>query len=339
MNSFEINKVLGAILGTCLTLLALNIVADALFSPEKPAKPGYLIKVAAQTGATKAAVNKKEVPLPVRLAKAEVEKGQNIAKQCQVCHDLTKGGPNKIGPNLWNIVGNARGEGRGFKFSAAMKAKGGKWSYDEIDKFLTNPRGYIPGTLMTFAGISNDQQRADVIDYLHTLSDNPLPLPKPTAKEKAAAKAAQQPAVAAQKAPAKPAPKEASLPALLSKASVDKGKEIAKQCQICHTLGKGDPNKIGPNLYDIVGNERGTDRNGYNFSAAMKAKGGKWTYDEIFKFLKDPRGYIPGTAMTFAGIGNDQQRADVIDYLHTLSDNPVPLPKAQAQNAPTAPSK
>jgi cytochrome c len=186
MNSFELNKVLGAILGTCLILLALNIGAGALFAPEKPAKPGYAIAVKTEGGGEKKEAAQAE-PLPVRLAKASVEKGQATAKQCLACHTFEKGGPNRVGPNLYGIVDEARGEGRGFNFSSAMKAKGGKWTYDELDKFLTDPRGYISGTAMTFAGIKNDQQRADVIDYLHTLSDNPPPLPKPEASNAPAA--------------------------------------------------------------------------------------------------------------------------------------------------------
>jgi len=185
MNSFELNKVLGAVLGTCLILLALNIGAGAIFAPEKPAKPGYAIAVKAGGGAkTEAAA--KEVPIADRLAKASVEKGQSAAKQCQACHTFEKGGPNRVGPNLYGIVDEPRGEGRGFNFSAAMKAKGGKWTYEELDKFLTDPRAYIPGTAMTFAGLKNDQQRADVIDYLHTLADSPAPLPQPTAQNNAA---------------------------------------------------------------------------------------------------------------------------------------------------------
>ena len=180
MNSFELNKVLGAILGTCLIVLALNIGAGAIFAPEKPAKPGYAI-AAKETGGDKHEAAAKEEPIAARLANASPEKGQQVAKQCQACHTFEKGGPNRVGPNLWNVVGGERGEGRGFNFSAAMKTKGGKWTYEELDKFLTSPRSYIQGTAMTFAGISNPQQRADVINYLHTLSDSPQPLPKPEA--------------------------------------------------------------------------------------------------------------------------------------------------------------
>ncbi len=211
MNSFELNKILGAILGTCLITLALSITAGAIFAPEKPAKPGYEIAVKEESSGEKAAAKEPEVPVETLLASASVEKGQQIAKQCQACHTFEKGGPNRVGPNLWNIVGSQRGEGRGgFNFSAAMKAKGGTWTFDELYKFLANPRGYIPGTNMTFAGLSRGQQRADVIDFLHTLSDSPLQLPKaaenapaPGAAPAAAAPAAKPEAPAAPAAPKK----------------------------------------------------------------------------------------------------------------------------------------
>jgi len=180
MNSFELNKVLGAILGTCLITLALNIAAGAIFSTEKPAKPGYAIAVKTEGGEKEAAPQ--EVPIATRLAKASLEKGQQVAKQCGACHTFEKGGPNRVGPNLWNIVGEPRGEGRGFNFSAAMKAKGGKWTYDDLNAFLTDPKKFVPGTAMGFAGIQNDTQRANVIDYLHTLADNPVPLPATASK-------------------------------------------------------------------------------------------------------------------------------------------------------------
>ncbi len=204
MNSFELNKVLGAILGTCLILLAINIGAHAIFEPEKPAKPGYMIAVAKTEGGQQAA-KKEETPLPVLLAKADAKKGERIAKQCAACHTFGKGEPNKVGPNLYNIVGDERGKDRGgFNFSSAMKSKGGEWTYEELFKFIHDPRGYIPGTAMTFAGIKNPEQIADVIAYLRSLSDNPKPLPK----AEAAAKPAEAPKDAPKEGP-KEAPKEA----------------------------------------------------------------------------------------------------------------------------------
>jgi cytochrome c len=204
MNSFELNKVLGAILGTCLITLALNIAAGAIFAPEKPAKPGYAIAVKAQGEGDKAAAKPPEEPMEAMMATASVEKGQATAKQCQACHTFEKGGPNRVGPNLWGIVGRPRASEAGFNYSAAMKAKGGTWTFGELYAFLANPRGYIPGTAMTFAGLSRGQQRADVIDYLHTLADNPEPLPKAAAATPApaAAKPGEAPKAAAP-APAK----------------------------------------------------------------------------------------------------------------------------------------
>jgi cytochrome c len=178
MDSFEINKILGAVLATCLVLLVTSFVAKAKFSPEMPAKPGFVIAVKETTAGAKEAAPAPSEPIEKLLQTASVEKGQAAAKVCQTCHTFEKNGPNHVGPNLWGIVGDKKGEGRGgFDFSAAMKAKGGTWTYDDLNQFLTKPSAFVPGTKMGFAGIQKDSQRADVIAYLRTLSDKPEPLP------------------------------------------------------------------------------------------------------------------------------------------------------------------
>jgi len=178
MDSFELNKIIGAILGTCLILLVTSFTAGALFAPAMPDKPGFAIaaKEEAHGGEGKEAAAPSE-PIEKLLQTASVEKGAAAAKKCAACHTFEKGGPNRVGPNLWGIVDRDRASVAGFNNSAPIKAKGGKWTYDDLNKFIANPKGYINGTAMGFAGIPKDSERADVIDYLHTLADNPVPLP------------------------------------------------------------------------------------------------------------------------------------------------------------------
>jgi cytochrome c len=180
MDSFELNKIMGAFLGTCLVLLSLNITAGAIFAPGKLEKPGYDIAVPETPagGAPAGGAAEPEKPIADLLASSDAAKGENAAKKCAACHTFNKGGPNRVGPNLWGVVNRPKGTEGGFNYSAAMKAKGGEWSYEDLNKFLANPKGFVQGTNMQFAGLSKGSERADVINYLHTLADNPGPLPK-----------------------------------------------------------------------------------------------------------------------------------------------------------------
>ena len=179
MDSFEINKILGAILFTCLVMLSLNIAAGAMFSPAKPAKPGYEVAVTEEPaqGAKPEATAPAE-PIEKLLASASVEKGEQAAKKCVACHTFTKGGPNRVGPNLWGIINRPKASEAGFAYSDAIKSKGGNWTIDDLNAFLTSPRGYAPGTKMTFVGLPRGTERADIIAYLNSLADSPAPLPK-----------------------------------------------------------------------------------------------------------------------------------------------------------------
>jgi cytochrome c len=206
MNSFELNKVLGALLGTCLVLVAMHIAAGEIFTPEKPAKPGYEIAVKEeqpQGGAPAAAPA--AVPIANLLASASPERGADVARQCQACHNFQEGQGPKIGPDLYNVIGRKIASAPSFNYSAALKSKNATWDFDNLNTWLTKPSTFAPGTAMTFAGLSNDKQRADVIAYLDTLSPNPVPLPKPQNANAAPSESgpgAGQPAGA----PANPAP-------------------------------------------------------------------------------------------------------------------------------------
>jgi cytochrome c len=136
---------------------------------------GYPIAGVEQEGEGEAAA---EQPIEVYLAKADPARGQQIFNKCMACHNADKGGPNQLGPNLWGVLGEPIGQGRGFAFSPALAKKGGTWNWDNLSQWLTSPKTFAPGTKMTFAGLSNPQDRADVEAFLNTRSDSPLPLPK-----------------------------------------------------------------------------------------------------------------------------------------------------------------
>lgn len=178
MKSLEFNKIAGAVLATGLLVLGLKNFSSELFKTEAPEKAGFAI--AAAEAPTADAATAAATPLPVLLAKADVGKGTAGAKACAACHNFTKGGPNKVGPHLWDVVGRKMGAAEGFAYSDGFKAKGDKpWDLDMLDAWLKAPKEYIPGTKMAFGGIHNEQDRANVIAYLNSLADAPQPLPKP----------------------------------------------------------------------------------------------------------------------------------------------------------------
>lgn len=178
MDSFEFNKVAGAILGVLLLADLLNVGSGVVFKHSELEKPGYDLP-GAVAEAAKADTGAPSEPLPVLLAKADVTKGEADTKACQACHNFEKGAAAKVGPPLYGVVGRAKGSIAGFSYSDGMKAKGGTWTYDDLNAFIANPKGYVSGTKMGYSGEANPQKRADIIDYLHTLSDTPEPLPAP----------------------------------------------------------------------------------------------------------------------------------------------------------------
>ena len=185
MSGLEINKIVGAILLATLTLTAIGLIGNALIggggheapksaasAPEKEPAPAKAAPMPAKTKP------KAAVPSAVALvAAADVARGAKLFRKCAACHTTNKGDKNKLGPNLWNIVNGGLGQAAGFRYSAALTGKGGNWSYDSLDAFLTKPKAYIPGTKMAFAGLKKMRDRADLIAFLRSLSDSPAPLP------------------------------------------------------------------------------------------------------------------------------------------------------------------
>lgn len=180
MNSY-MNMGLGALLGTIFVVMTVSIASEGLYHSENPEKPGYEIAAAEATDASTEAAPEKEVPIADLMAKADPAKGEVLFKKCASCHTNEKGGGNKVGPNLYGVVGRPIAHLADFSYSAGMKefSQGGKetWTFDHLNHFLTAPKKFIKGTAMGFAGDKKDEDRANIIAFLNQHSDAPLPLP------------------------------------------------------------------------------------------------------------------------------------------------------------------
>ena len=181
MNAYELNKWAGAILGSALVLFLINEIGNFLVHPTAPEKAVIAIELPESEAASKTAADTDTADagpsLGALLAEADVAKGQKIAKKCITCHTFDKGGKNKIGPNLYGVVGGAKASAAGFSYSGALKGLGGDWTFEDLNAFLSKPKEFAKGTKMAFGGIKKDAARADLIAYLLQFSDSPPALP------------------------------------------------------------------------------------------------------------------------------------------------------------------
>ena len=178
------NKIAGTVLATGLVLLGLNTVGGALFKTEKPEKPGYFVEVTSHSSDVDTGpVWEPPTDYGVLLANADVAKGEKKVGACTSCHTFEQGGATKQGPNLYDVVMRDKGGVSGFSYSEAMASAGGKWNYADLDTYLADPKAFIPGNAMNYAGLRKEDDRMNVIAYLHTLSANPAPLPEPLPAE------------------------------------------------------------------------------------------------------------------------------------------------------------
>jgi cytochrome c len=210
MDSFEWNKIIGAVLGSLIFIFVVRLVSEHVYEAEKPEKAAYVVEGVVEEGPGAATAPVAEV-MPdwgTVLPAADVNAGKAVSQRCLQCHTLESGGANKIGPNIYGIVDKTRAAHEGYAYSGAMKAKGGTWTYDELFHFLRSPGAYIAGTKMSFAGLRNAQDRINLIAFLRTNAASPaaIPAPKP-AEAPAAAEGGAKPAAPGEKpaAGAKPA--------------------------------------------------------------------------------------------------------------------------------------
>ncbi len=180
MDSFEINKIVAAILMVALLIIGIGKLSDIIFHVEKPKTPGYAVEVE-QAIATSVETGSKtieeKIDIAALMAIGDIVTGEKVFKKCAACHSIVKGGKNNIGPALYNVVGRQIGSVNDYKYSKALSGYGKEWSFEELNGYLIKPAKWIKGTKMAFAGLRKEKDRASVIMYLNQNSDNPLPLP------------------------------------------------------------------------------------------------------------------------------------------------------------------
>ena len=179
MDSFELNKIIASILLVALLVIGLGKLADGVFHVKQPKNPGYQVEIENQSTSLVTQVSEVEekIDIVAIMALGDVAAGEKIFKKCAACHSVVKGGKNKIGPALYNVVGRAVGGVSDYKYSKALAGYGKNWSVEELNGFLIKPASYLKGTKMAYAGLRKEKDRASVIKYMNQNGDNPLPLP------------------------------------------------------------------------------------------------------------------------------------------------------------------
>ena len=179
MDSFEINKIIAAILMVALLIIGIGKLSEIIFHVEKPETPGYSVKVEAVTAASasNSSSESDKIDISALMAMGDIAHGEKVFKKCAACHSIVKGGKNAIGPALYNVVGRKVGAIEDYKYSKALVAYDKNWTFEELNGFLIKPAKWIKGTKMAYAGLRKEKDRASVIKYLNENSDSPLPLP------------------------------------------------------------------------------------------------------------------------------------------------------------------
>ena len=176
MDSFEINKIIAAIILVVAIIIGLDRISDSVFHVNKPEKPGYKIEVVSTSTSSKSEAIE-TIDIAALMALADLDHGKKIFKKCSACHSIKSGGGNKIGPALYNVVGRAVGGVQDYKYSKSLITYGNEWTFEELNGFLIKPAKWIKGTKMAFAGLKDEKDRASVILFMNQNGDNPTPLP------------------------------------------------------------------------------------------------------------------------------------------------------------------
>ncbi len=264
---------------------------------------------------------------------ADVEKGAKVFGKCKACHKL-EDGANATGPYLYGVVGRKVDSADGFtSYSGALEQVVDVWTPENLSHFLENPKGFAPGTGMTFSGLKKPEDRVNLIAYLDDTDGDRTEIaaaaegaatqeaaPEETATQEAATEEAATQEASTEEAANENAATggaESGFAAMVASADLAKGEKVFKKCKACHALEDGK-NRVGPHLYKLVGREIG-GVDGFKYSDAIGGKGGTWTEDDLDAFLEKPKDYAPGTKMSFAGLRSEEDRAAVVAYIESAA--------------------
>lgn len=345
-----IGKSVAALAVAIVLVFVVNAMGDIYNPTRELEEPVITIGLAGDAAPAAAdAAPEPEADIFALIAQADAADGEAVFRKCTSCHTIDAGGPNRVGPNLHGMVGADIAAKEGFNYSDALAGLDGEWTYESLDHWLEAPAEFAPGNKMTFAGIKDTEDRAALIKFLMANTENPPPVPEPAAAAPAeqpaeAAPAAEGEAQAADAAPAAaeaaPAAAGGGFTAMVAAADPAAGEKAFSACKACHTIEAGGPNRVGPNLHNVVGADIAA-HDGFKYSDALAALEGAWTVEALDAWLADPKGYAPGNKMTYAGVKDDEKRAALVAYLIANTENPPALGGTEPAGvaAPSVPSE
>jgi len=326
-------KFIGSVVLAVALVVVINIFGDLVFTANEPEPQVRQLaeKTADDAATTEAPAETTMEAAPAAApaqepAEAQVQvaglvgdpaAGEKALTQCKACHTFEEGGPARVGPNLWNIVGADIAGSEGFSYSDALAGIEGTWTIEALDQWLESPKDFAPGNKMTFAGVKDEATRKNIIAYLQMQQpEGEIGQTAGAPAAEAASDTAEPDAAEAEATGAAPAETDtAAAGGLVGDPAA--GKKVSRQCAACHTFDEGGPHRVGPNLWNVVGSDIAAAE-GYSYSQALQGVDGTWTVDALSQWLESPKDFAPRNKMTFAGVKDETDRNNLIAYLQTL---------------------
>ncbi len=308
-------KLVGAFCGALLVFLLGQWAASELYTVGRSGDEQAYVIAMPEDDDDDDDVEDDEMTFEQRLASADPDAGSGLWSQCRACHALEEG-QHGVGPSMYQVVGRQIASIDGFGYSGALPD--GEWTPEELSAFIENPSDYAPGTSMSYGGLGDMGDRADLIAYMHVESGGDMDefeVAEAERSEDDEDDATEDDATEDEEARDEDddADDASDFAALVSEQDPADGQGLWNQCRACHALEDG-VNRVGPHLYDLIDREVGSV-DGFNYSGALSEVADVWDYDALSAFIENPREYAPGTSMAYAGMGSEEDRAKLIAYI------------------------